>query len=57
MCESCARVDRGSVNVVRTKVSNHGIVSTVPLTRVFMLVIRRGSRGSPTRVISMAAVE
>ena len=57
MCESCARVDRGSVDVVRTKISNYGIVSIVSLTRVFMLAIRRGSRGSPTRVISMAAVE
>ena len=47
-------MDRGSVDVVRTKVSNHGIVSIVPLTRVSMLAIRRGSRGSLTRVILIA---
>jgi hypothetical protein len=55
ICESCTRVDCGSVDVVRFKVLNHGIVSIVPLTRVSMLAIRRGRRGSSTRVISMAA--
>ena len=48
-------MDRESIDVVRTKVSDHEIASIVPLTRVSMLAIRRGSRGSPTRVISIAA--